>query len=292
MNTQETYTLEISAGTILFNRSWASLLDKFKAVIAFLPGVVQTSLNDIVAEIEANKSLLSERKNTVLDLDLAKHSAFGLGLSYQSSIKTIAAQKEISEEFYNSLMGYVEARKDLLSELTGLTANSLVEVIGCAIKEIVIVEDSDYTPEGIVKKFLQAVKPHAHKLIPLTKTEWLELASKDDSLTSAIENALAMPFVGEKIRKELRRYIGSKGSKKGYHTSYYFTLNMKTSKDDTIKSLGNVPFGKSLIKRLTKKKSFIFRNFFEFVFISKANKEKPVDVEVTFTADDPIASAV
>lgn len=292
MNTQETYTVEISSGTILMNRAWADLFNQFKGVLKFLPEVVQTSLEDIIKEIENHKTLLQERKNTLLDIELSKYSALGVGVSYLNNVKGLQAQHEISHEFYNTLMAYVEKRKDLLAELTGLTGNSLVDVIGCALKDITLVEDKDFTVEGIVARFLEAVKPHSHKLVPLTYDEWSTIALKSDSFISSLESAMTLPFIGTTVRKNLRRYIGNKGYRKGYGALDYVRHNMKSDKDDTLVSLGKIPFGKTLIKKLSKKDSFSLSSLFAWVFFSREKKTVEAEVEVTFTSTDPIASVI
>lgn len=292
MNTKETYTVEISSGTILMNRAWADLFNQFKGILKFLPEVVQTSLEDIIKEIENHKTLLQERKNSLLDIELSKHSSFAVGIYYLNSMKGLKAQHEISHEFYSTLMAYVEKRKNLLAELTGLTGNSLVDVVGCTLKDITLIKEEDFTVEGIVARFLESVKPHAHKLVPLTKKEWLEIATKEDSLSSALGKAMYAPFVGEAVRKAFRKYVGSKGIKKGFLSSYIISNNMKTDKDETIKSLGKLPFGKVLIKKLSKKDSFSLRSLFSWKRPSHDRKVSETDVEVTFTSTDPIGSVI
>lgn len=282
-------TIEISYGTLAATKAWKEAYSNFRVLFSFLPRPVIEEIENLVTEIIAQEKLFDEKTGIeIMDNTLAsKGYIFGIpSIAFRSELST-TVERKLCHSVRGVIIDYVGLRRKVFSELFGLTGDSIMETLTAVLSDVRI-SSEEVTPEVLYKEVMKSLAKHSSKLSPLTHEEWVSLAlDNNQSLTMTVGRLCALPGVGDAIAKKLIKSMRLskpwKYFKKERPTarSTLISSNIKVNKNGEVSGLGKMPYGTSLIKKLSNDQNSlgsIFKGAFSWMFKStdKSSKESTV----------------
>jgi len=256
MNHQENETntgvrVEITSGTYIICSLLLREFNNYSFLLALLPRAMIADLRSLLEETLTQCRILLPHENiTYVNgvLEAEKDSVIVLS-SLFNTLNEDPVAKSAKASLIKSVSEYIRLRPNWVALITGVTAESLANVVQKALTAVTCLPRDGITMEELLRDLSTDVTVYSNELVVVKASEWRELVKQSDSPVTFIQQVLQVPVIGKPLGKWLTKTFGiRKNDMKNLANALISMVDEK--EDGSLDSVRDFPIGHEFIRQL------------------------------------------